>query len=421
MTSLFPPLAPDTRSILDRLPGIIDKAFPVPGRFRSTLPRDVADLSRLLTAERQDRSVSYLGKPNLLQAYLRYFLPWNIYRLCRLLPVLPLSLKGGDAINDLGCGPLTFAAALWISRKELRTVPLEFRCVDRTPAVLEAGRKLFAALSAETAKPSGLAAAEADGSGGASCPWIIKTIRGEIKKSGFLSVHIKGKPAALTTAVNVYNELYWNFSPFDFEGILAFAEKSAGALSSLTDPSGSVFVMEPGIPRSGQFVALLRQSLMDESRFPLSPCLHNKPCPMLLSSTNENGRRGTHFKGGKGKWCHFAFDTEDAPSVLQRLSAAAGIPKERAVLSFVFSGASGQLSPTDGKKAENRKALKVRVISDEFPAGDFWGRYGCSERGLVLARGGRRRLADFPSGAAGEFALLENVRDGKSGALVTEV
>lgn len=137
---LFPPLSPDARRVLDGLPSLIDRVFPLPRRFRRLLGRDVAELSRLLTADRKERGESYLGKPDLLSAYLRYFLPWNLYRLCRLLPALPLTLAGGDAVNDLGSGPLTLALALWICRPDLRPLALEFRCLDRTGTVLEAGK-----------------------------------------------------------------------------------------------------------------------------------------------------------------------------------------------------------------------------------------------------------------------------------------
>src|SRR5215469_6373675 len=154
MTALFPPLPLESRRCLDSLHSLADKTFPVPRRFRGALPYDVAELSRLLTAGREDRNASYLSKPAMLSAYLRYFLPWNIYRLCRLFTSLPLDLKPNDAVNDLGAGPLTLAISLWISRPDLRIILLEFRCLDRTAAVLEAGKKLFAALTAETNKDS---------------------------------------------------------------------------------------------------------------------------------------------------------------------------------------------------------------------------------------------------------------------------
>ena len=407
MTGLFAPLPDESRTILDRLPALIDKVFPLPERFRIGLPRDVAELSRLLTSGRQDRGASYLGKPALLSAYLRYFLPWNIYRLCRLLTSLPLELKPDDAVNDLGAGPLTLAAALWISRPAIRNIPLDFRCLDRTPSVLDAGKKFFAALTA-----------------GTDCPWTLRTIRGDVRRNGRLSVEIRGKPAALSAAVNVYNELFWNFSPLDTEELERFTESQARLLSSLTENSGSILVVEPGIPRSGEFISLLRALLMEERRNPVAPCTHTGPCPMPGGRTENK-----HGTGGKARWCHFAFNTEDAPKELHRLSAAARIPKERAVLSFLLAGPA--LSQTPAGKSDKKeprkvpeKHEKVRVISDVFSVGGgrdsgaySWGRYGCGEHGLVLVTGSRTALEETPSGALEEL-LLNGARDDKSGAFV---
>ena len=399
MTGLFPPLDEKTRIILHRLPYIIDKAFPMPGRFRPALPANVAELSRLLTSARTERGASYLGKPALLSAYLRYFLPWNVYRLSRLLVTLPLKLKPNDAINDLGAGPLTLAAALWISRPELRDFPLEFRCVDRTAAVLEAGKKFFTAL---TATGDGTASAVAAG----TCPWKLIGIRGEVKPNGNLSIQIRGKTAALSAVINLYNELFWNFSPMDFESLDHFTEKQARLLASNTDSAGSILVVEPGIPRSGEFISLLRSGLTAEGFAPLSPCTHSQPCAFP----------------NKAKWCHFAFDTEDAPGELHRLSAAAGIPKERAVLSFIFSGGGSQKTETQKNKT------KIRVVSDPFQldSGNYnnkntWGRYGCSERGPVLVTGSRKAIEALASGVMEELQLSAGKTDAKSRALIAEL
>jgi len=428
--------------MLKRLPALIDGVFPLPLRFRSGLKRDVAELSRLLTSGREERGASYLGKPALLSAYLRYFLPWNIYRLCRLFAALPLELKAGDAVNDLGAGPLTLAASLWISRPDLRNIPLEFRCLDRTAVVLEAGKKIFSALAAGTSGHAG------SGNGNTAshsppCPWEIRTIHGELRlgrgKSGDarrpagLSAEIRGKPAALSAAINVYNELFWNFSPVDTDGLKQFAGNQARLLSSLTEKSGSILVVEPGIPRSGEFIAMLRSGLTEESRLPLSPCVHSGPCPLP-------GGRLAGRAGGKAKWCHFAFDTDDAPEELQRLSAAAGIPKERAVLSFILAGpVSADIKAKTGSMigAENTgrlpanagRPVKIRVISDAFPAGgngagkrgqgnESWVRYGCCERGLVLVTGSRENLESAASGALEELTIGDGLLDAKSGALI---
>jgi hypothetical protein len=118
---------------------------------------------------------------------------------------------------------------------------------------------------------------------------------------------------------------------------------------------------------------------------------------------------------------------------LRNLSAAAGIPKERATLSFLLVGKKPPLvrtamtgaAPVPCSPAE---AL-LRIISDPFPlpagggeAGycNLYGRYGCGERGLVLVRGGRRRIESLASGALARVKLGAG-EDLKSGALVGDL
>ena len=397
MNNLFLPLSNDSLNLQRKLLKLIDDVFPIPSRFKKDLHRDVADLSRLFTSNRDERGKSYLGKPALLSAYLRYFLPWNIYRLCRLLPSLPLTLKANDAINDLGSGPLTFAAALWISRPELRKLPLEIRCIDKTPAILEAGKKLFMALTTE----SGSGKTGTINEKHSKCPWTIKTIRGEVKNYGNyrLSTDIRGKPAALTTAINLYNEIFWDFSLGSREKLQYFADCQGHLLSSITE--GAILVLEPGIPRSGEFISLLRDALYENGHYALAPCTHNNGCPLT--------------GGFKKKWCHFAFDTEDAPPSLHKLSEAAGLPKERAVLSFIYTDDHSDSPAKD-------TALAARVCSDAFPiktenGQNSWGRYACSEKGLILLYGSRREVE---AAYAGELVKIttECKKDKKSGAIL---
>jgi hypothetical protein len=392
-TELFPPLASGIRRDLDAILPLIDKTFPVPGRFRGDLPRDVAELSRLLTSARNERSLSYLNRPPLLSAYLRYFLPWNLYRLCRLLPGLDLPLAPGDAVADLGSGPLTLAAALWISRPELRPIPLEFRCIDRSAAALEAGRKFFAALAGE------------------NCPWALKTITGEVRpgRGRPLSVELRGKAPALTAALWLYNEICQPLPPEDTGALGRLAEGQAAFLANLGGEGGRILALEPGVPRSGEFISLLRASLLRLGYSPLSPCLHPGPCP-LGEGRNREGKRAA-------KWCHFAFDTEDAPRALRSLSGAAGIPKERATVSFLLvkKSTGAAVGAADGPEP-----VSLRIFSDPFPLsaeGGLYGRYGCGERGLVLVRGGRRELEELPSGALARVKPAAG-RDLKSGALL---
>jgi hypothetical protein len=134
--------------------------------------------------------------------------------------------------------------------------------------------------------------------------------------------------------------------------------------------------------------------------------------------------------GGRAKWCHFAFDTLGAPEELIRLSLAAGLPKERAVLSFLLAGPPAQPQFS----AEPLPLLPIRIISDSFPLpapgkppgaaaeGPHYGRYGCSARGLLLIRGGPKSRENYPPGAFLELPLSPGERrDPKSGALIADL
>jgi hypothetical protein len=163
----------------------------------------------------------------------------------------------------------------------------------------------------------------------------------------------------------------------------------------------------------------LRDSLIARNRPPFAPCPHCGPCPLP---------GGKVHGGGKGRWCHFAFETEDAPKELHKLSAAAGIPKERAVLSFLFAANPAQARPAAEAKQTAAPGLlnkfAVRIISDAFPLPQGrMGRYSCSEQGLVLAAGERAHIESMASGAllACQKPGSDSSRDPKSGALVVDL
>lgn len=398
MSVLFPPLGAGTGAALEGFSALVDKAFPLPQRFRRGLPGDVAELSRLLTAGRGDRQDGYLGRPAMLSAYLRYFLPWNIYRLSRLLPALPLPLSAGAALTDLGSGPLTLPLALWISRPDLRETPLDFRCLDRTGAVLDAGKQLFYALA------------------GRDSPWTIRTIRAS------LGATVKGPGASLVTAVNVFNEIFWT----DHRMLSSLADKNARLLSALSLKTGSLLVVEPGIPRSGEFIGALRASLIDRGRMPAAPCPHAGICPFpgrrsFSGNPHPAGPKDSGLPGKtSAKWCHFAFETEGAPRALHSLSAAAGLPKERAALSFLLAGPvvnTGHKDPSPPPAAG--EIFPVRIISDPFPIPSGYGRYGCSALGAILVTGTREAMEKQISGTLLRLARRSpERRDPKSGALI---
>jgi ribosomal protein RSM22 (predicted rRNA methylase) len=390
-------MPPQTNDLLHSVPLLIEKTFPVPKRFRSALPSQIKELSGLLTNRRGDRSLSYLGRPNYLNAYLHYFLPWNLYRLCFLLPLLDLKFNNGDTITDLGSGPLTFVSALWIARPDLRSLQLEIDCIDRSGQALEAGKVFFQALAENE-----------------NIPWKINLVREDIDiRKNTLR---KEKQASLVCAINLFNEIYEKIPHSNTEKLKQLAGNAAQLMHNLAKTDACILTVEPGVPQSGRFISLMRNAFIELGCPPLSPCTHSRVCPCGAS--------------GKKRWCHFAFETTNVEKELLRLSAAAGLPKDRLVLSYLLSGKIPQNS---------YKNSAFRIISDAFPLPqNRSGRYACSASGLVLLSGEKKQIERFVSGGlfntetiqipvtsqsqwAGLKFQLTDKRDAKSGALIMEV
>ena len=117
--------------------------------------------------------------------------------------------------------------------------------------------------------------------------------------------------------------------------------------------------------------------------------------------------KGRNWIDTKKRWCHFAYETADAPKELRKLSAAAKLPKERLVFSYLSTGKS------TAKKGE------ARIISDAFPLPyDRFGRYACCERGLVLVTGEKERIENAASGSIVQLAITGKY-DEKSGAMIS--
>ena len=418
-------LEKESKRILNSIPELISRTFPIPGKFRGALPYDIAELSKLLTNSRGERSLSYLSRPNFLSAYLYYYLPWNLYRLCVLLPSINLKLSEGDLIIDLGCGPLTFVSALWISRPDLRVIPLEFNCIDRAGPVLEAGKKFFTALCEFTGND-------------VSRAWKINLIKKDINinKSASLSDAAGKKKAALVCAVNMFNEHYDRISHNDGSALRNLAKTSALFMHAEAAQSASILTVEPGVPQSGKFISFLREAFIDLGRMPSAPCTHSADCPLFPAKKQTK----------KERWCHFAFETADAPKDLIRLSAAAKLQKDRLVFSFLYTEegkCAGAAKAACTAKAVGAQPISrrqpdelpaafsaVRVISDAFPLpGGRFGRYACSAQGLVLVTGEKDLIEKTGSLSVipekGKHSSIRiNVtgeRDVKSGAIIMEL
>ncbi|MDR1445522.1 MAG: hypothetical protein LBI90_01365, partial [Treponema sp.] len=172
-------------------------------------------------------------------------------------------------------------------------------------------------------------------------------------------------------------------------------------------------------------------------RYPLAPCVHSAACPLPGNKRqntlpghgeiNASLRKSSRMTPAKWchvtpKWCHFAFAAGEAPAALRKLSAAAGLPKDRATLSFLFAGALRDRAAgagVDGRRQNisDERQRRLRILSDSFPAGPSRGSYACGEQGLVLVKG--PAVGSLESG--GLFlcnAPFDSERDPRSGALV---
>ena len=367
---LIPRPSPDLTRVLAGYRQILEGVHPLKAKHRAGLPLDVKRLSLALTAERgPGPQANYLSTPANLSAYLYYFLPWNLFRLSRLLSGVDFDIPDGSSVLDLGCGPLTLAQALWISRPHLRERKIRLVCVDQTGQVMRTGRALFEAVSGAQGKA-----------------WTIELVQAPAHKAPM-------EPFQTVMAANALNELARGRGEEGHQSLERLGEMLTGRLSR----EGKLFLVEPGTRLGGNLLSRLRDILMEEGLSPLSPCTHNSPCPMLAPRWRS--------------WCHFVFPAESAPDWLAKLTKLAGLDKDRASLSFMHLAA--QQSQYD--------ASHSRVVSHRFPLPTGQGAYACAAEGL--------RLLTFlqPPRGVVSGALLDadmpkpEVRDPKSGAWVTPI
>lgn len=412
----FTKLTKESRNILENFDNIVQGIRPLNSRQFVQLPKDIRALSHQLTDERGTRRVGYMNANEELSAYVRYFTWWNLVRFTRVFSNLPknaFNLNDGDFCLDLGSGPLTVVTALWLSRPELREKKLTWYCLDLSSATMSLGEDIYLSVAAKTPPKN------------KDVPPLWNIIR----VKGGNGTSLKNKVSFISCA-NMYNELSQNLTqnPEDV------ANMQIKQLLDYASENPSVFIAEPGMPVSAHFISLMRNQFIRKNFEIVSPCPHHSKCAMS----------GLHARyGGSAKWCNFDFTTENAPQRLLKLSRDSGLPKERAVISFMFAKKKESVAKKDTAKlsAENRtdsslsanqnplnqsssapkdNELDLRIASDAFriPEKGF-GYYACTSEGLALVinRSGKR----LESGDKIKMSMRKSTdilsRDKKSGAI----
>lgn len=389
--SLFSPLPSESAKILQNFDAVLQSIKPLNSKHLLSLPDTIRELSHQLTDERSKRRIGYMNQAAYLSAYSRYFMWWNLIRLTNLFSGFEAqafsNLSDNSFCLDVGSGPLTVPIALLLSRPELRTKKITWYCMDLSQTALSLGEEIFLTVSA---------ALECE-------PWKI------IRVKGALGEKIK-HPISLLTCANMFNEMYWNATKPLEELSKKYTET---LLPYLNTTESSLLIVEPGVPRTSRFISLIRDSLLRKKFTIISPCPHEKTCPM-------DGKRG-------GKWCHFVLNTDNAPKKLHKLSKDAGLPKERATLSFVF--AHKNETTQDISIKENPFSLRIASDPIRIP-GKGEGRYACSEQGLILLLGKRYADPTIQKLQSGDLVILPNPTigkkqnlpiDAKTGAKIIEV
>jgi ribosomal protein RSM22 (predicted rRNA methylase) len=296
-----------------------------PARFKA-LCRSVADLSRLFTKDRAERTRSYLDEASLRAGYLAYFLPVNLAKVQALLDELPFDqlCRPEDhplRVLDVGSGPGTGALAVldWMQQRTQRAV--EVVAVDQTLPALHEAAELWRAYG----QASGNRAAE------------LTRIHANLERAGSLESYKQEGPFDLIVMANALNEL-WRGARDPIGSRVTFVR---GLLDLLT-PHGSLIIVEPALQDTSREFHQVRDKLLAAGTCTVySPCLHDGPCPALVKAND---------------WCHEERPWTP-PSIVAVIDREVGFIKDALKFSYV-------ILRKDGRTIVPRAADRYRVVSE---------------------------------------------------------
>lgn len=359
-----------TRTVSTAVLWAIETAFGQrPDSDRALLAAGVTALSQGFTKAPRLCGQRYLDQPDLLPAYLRYYLPVNLAKVQSLLDELP-----GDALTDqeaaplrlldIGSGPGTASLALldWLVERKAEAVEVETVACDHSSAALSEARTVWDLyVRHQQVRAARLAAR-----------------RMNLERTAELRALCSGKSGRfhLVCLANSLNELF-NDARDPVERRCQMIQRLLEVLRS----DGSLIIMEPALRDPTRALHRLRDLLLKTSACTIySPCLHEDACPALHHPED---------------WCHEE-RAWSPPAEISRLDRQVGFIKDSLKFSYL-------ILRKDGRTVVRRDRQLLRIVSERR---EFKGEtrvWTCSGAGrLEVGRLDRER-----SGSNAEFDQAE--------------
>jgi SAM-dependent methyltransferase len=256
--------------------------------------RGAADLSEAFTVSRRELPRNYLNRKEYRSAYLLYFTLTNMVKVmkcleeaCRIIK-MPPSTETIEVL-DLGCGPATASLACSAFFAErFPQVSLSITGIDQNQEILRDARALFTQLGDKR--------------------HALRLVH-DIIHPGALRRHLKGKTFDVIIAANVLNEM-------------GGVDRQHALCQLLIDhylkPNGVFIVVDPALQKTTRSLMEVRDLLRAAI---LSPCLHQKACPMRAFNKRD--------------WCHFYLEWR-CPEIIRKVDRLLGIKHDYLKMAYLI-------------------------------------------------------------------------------------
>ncbi len=310
----------------------------------SALADSVAELSRAYTRERETLATRSQGQ-SALGARLAFFLPRDLPKIFGPLDALATDpqVLGAKRLRVLDLGAGLGTTSLGLSRYlKLRNLPcerLEVTALERDTKALE----VFQRLTGEVAElPDEFV------------PISLEARATDLRRETF------GREFDLILCGFVVNEMFAELP--DVARIESRAQLLRDMAACLR-PHGSVIVLEPALKESTRELMAVRDLLAasDGAPFVHAPCIHENPCPMLMSERD---------------WCHQEL-AYALPPPLASVAEGAGLRFEGlSYASLVLRNEPRRFEAQPGRSL-------YRIVSQRLDSKGKLELYGCGEPGYV--------------------------------------